>query len=93
MRLAEIHKKRDGELIQRLIKALDGGMEPPTHLQIFNSELLLSKGNTETKRGEETEGKAIQRQSHLGMYPIYQIQTLLLMPSHACRQEPNLSVS
>jgi hypothetical protein len=27
------------------------------------------------------------------MYPIYQIQTLLLMPSHACRQEPNLSVS
>ena len=95
MRLAEMPKKRDGELIQRLSKALVGGMELPTHLQIFNSELLLSKVNTETKRGAETEGKSIQRQSHLGMYPIYrhQIQTLLLMPSHACRQEPNISVS
>jgi hypothetical protein len=31
------------------------------HLQNFNGELLLSKGNTGTKSGAETEGKAIQR--------------------------------
>jgi hypothetical protein len=38
-----------------------GGMGPSTHLQNFNPELLLSKGNTGTKSGAETEGKAIQR--------------------------------
>ena len=41
---------------------------PLTHLKNFNPELLLSKGNTETKSGEETEGKSIQRLPHLG-YP------------------------
>jgi hypothetical protein len=32
---------------------------------------ILSGGNTETKCGTETEGKAIQRLSHLGIHPIY----------------------
>jgi hypothetical protein len=36
-----------------------------------NPELLLSKGNTGTKSGAETEGKAIQRLPHLGIHPIY----------------------
>jgi hypothetical protein len=43
--------------------------------------VLLSKGNTETKCGAETEGKAIQRLPHLGISPIcnHQTQTLLMM--------------
>jgi hypothetical protein len=41
-------------------------MGPPTHLKNINPELLLSKGNT--KNGAETEGKAIQRLPHLGLY-------------------------
>jgi hypothetical protein len=35
------------------------GMGSPTHLQNFNPELLLSKGNAGKKSGTETEGKAI----------------------------------
>jgi hypothetical protein len=43
-------------------------------------------GDTETKCGAETEGKAIQRLPHLGIHPIYsqQIQTLLWMLTSAC---------
>jgi hypothetical protein len=39
-------------------------------------------GDTETKCGAETEGKAIQRLPHLGIHPIYsyQTQTLLWVP-------------
>ena len=33
-------------------------MGPLTHLQNFNSKLFLSKGNTWTKNGTKTEGKA-----------------------------------
>jgi hypothetical protein len=36
-------------------------MGPHTHLKNINPELLLSKGNAGTKRGVETEGKAIKR--------------------------------
>ena len=43
-----------------------------THLQNFNLELLLSKGNIGTKSGAETEGKAIQRLPYLGIRPIMQ---------------------
>jgi hypothetical protein len=70
-------------------------MEPTTHLQNFKPELLLSKGNTGTKSGAETEGKTIQRLPHLGIHPTsrYEIQTLLLMPRGACWQEPNTAVS
>ena len=52
-------------------------------------------GNTETKCGAETEGKAIQRLSHLGIHSIYtyQTQTLLWMPTSACWQEPDTAVS
>ena len=32
---------------------------------------ILKGGNTETKYGAETEGKAIQRLVHLGLHPIY----------------------
>ena len=47
---------------------------------------ILTGGNTETKCGAETEGKAIQRLPHLGIHPIYnhQTQTLLWMPRSAC---------
>jgi hypothetical protein len=40
-------------------------------------------GDTETKCGAETEGKAIQRLSHLRIHPrySYQTQTLLWMPT------------
>jgi hypothetical protein len=51
-------------------------------------------GNTETKNGVETEGKAIQRLSHLGIHSIYrhQSQTLLWMTRSACWHEPNIAV-
>ena len=47
---------------------------------------ILIGGDTETKLRAETEGKAIQRLSHLGIHPIYsyQTQTLLWMPTSAC---------
>jgi hypothetical protein len=45
-------------------------MGPPTYLKNFNPEIFLSKGKTEKKYGAETEGKAIQRLPHLGIYPI-----------------------
>jgi hypothetical protein len=46
---------------------------------------ILMGGNMETKCRTETEGKAIQRLPHLGIYPIYshQTQTLLQMPRSA----------
>jgi hypothetical protein len=47
---------------------------------------ILTEGYKETKYGVETEGKAIQRLSYLGIYPIYSYQTptLLWMPRSAC---------
>jgi hypothetical protein len=47
---------------------------------------MLTGGNMETKCGAETEGKAIQRLSHLGIHSIYshQTRTLLWMPGSAC---------
>ena len=39
-------------------------------LKNFNPKMLLHKGETETKNGTETEGKAIQRLPHLGIDPI-----------------------
>ena len=61
--------------------------------QSVATSVLLRKGNkipmggdTETKCGAETEGKAIQRLPHLGIHPMYsyQTQTLLHMPTSAC---------
>jgi hypothetical protein len=68
---------------------------PPIHLQNFNSELLLSKGNTGTKSETETQGKVIQKLPHLGIHPEcrHQTQTLLWMPRSTCRQEPNTAFS
>jgi hypothetical protein len=47
---------------------------------------ILTRGFTETNCGGETEEKAIQRLSHLGIHPIYshQSQTLLWVPKSAC---------
>jgi hypothetical protein len=46
---------------------------------------ILTGGNIEKKCGAVTEGKAIQRLTHLGIYPIYSQQTmkLLWMPGSA----------
>ena len=64
----------------------DGATHPPTYLKNINSEFLLSKGNAGTKSRVETEGKAIQRLSQLGIHPIcrHQTQTLVLMPRSTC---------
>ena len=72
--------------IQRLGMAPGWGMGPPTHLKNINPELFLSKENSGTKSGAETEGKAIERLSYLEIHPIcrHQMQTLLLMPRSAC---------
>jgi hypothetical protein len=70
--------------------------------QGVDTSILVRRGNktsmeriTETKCGAETEGKAIQRLSHLGIHPIYsyQTQTLLWMPTSACWQKPDIAVS
>jgi hypothetical protein len=70
--------------------------------QSVDTSILLRRGNkipmervTETKCWAETEEKAIQRLSQLGIHPIYrhQPQTLLQMPRSACWQEPDIAVS
>jgi hypothetical protein len=40
---------------------------------------ILTGGNMETKCRAETEGKAIQRLSHMGIHPIYSHQTWILL--------------
>jgi hypothetical protein len=40
---------------------------------------ILMGANTETKCGTETEGKAFQKQPHLGIHPIYSHQTQTLI--------------
>jgi hypothetical protein len=61
--------------------------------QSVDTSTLLRRGNitpmggvTETKYGEETEEMTIQRLPHLGIHPIYnhQTQMLLQMPTSAC---------
>jgi hypothetical protein len=61
-------------------------MKPGSLLKNINPELLLSKENTETKSGADTEEKAIQKLPHQGIHPIcsQQTQTILLMPRSAC---------
>ena len=53
----------------------------------------LTGANMETKCRAETEGKAIQRLSHLGIHPRYshQIPTLLWMVRNACWKETDYS--
>jgi hypothetical protein len=50
-------------------------MRSPTHLKKFNPEWFLSKEKAGTKNGAETEGKAIQELTHLGIHPICRHQT------------------
>jgi hypothetical protein len=61
--------------------------------QSVDTLVLLRMGNkipmqgvTETKFGDELEGRTIQRLPHLGIHPIYnhQTQTLLHMPERFC---------
>jgi hypothetical protein len=61
--------------------------------QSVDTSNLLRRGNkipmervTETKCGAETEGMTIQRLPHLGIHPIYNHQTQLLLwiPTSAC---------
>jgi hypothetical protein len=54
--------------------------------QSVDASVLLRRGNkifmgtnTETKCGEETEGKAIQKLPHLEIHPIYRLQTQTLL--------------
>jgi hypothetical protein len=53
------------------------------------------EGVTETKFEADTEGMTIQRLPHMGIHLInkYQNQTLLQMPTRACRKEPDIAVS
>jgi hypothetical protein len=41
------------------------------HLKNTNPECILLKGNARTKSGAETEGKPIQRLTHLGIHLTY----------------------
>jgi hypothetical protein len=77
MTLAEIPNKGEREPVQTTSR----GMKSPTHLKTFNQEFLLSKGNTGTKSGAETEGKASWRLPYLSIHPTcsHQTQILLLM--------------
>jgi hypothetical protein len=45
-------------------------MGPPKDLKIFNLEMFLFKGKTETKNGTEIEENATQRLFHLGTQPV-----------------------
>jgi hypothetical protein len=74
----------------KLTKKEDQSVDTLVHLQ---RESKIPTGG-ETKCGAETEGKAMQRLSQLGIHLIYrhQTQTLLWMPRSACRQEPDIAV-
>jgi hypothetical protein len=52
---------------------------------LIRKNKILKGGNTETKYGAGTEGKAIQSLPHVGIHPIYihQSQTLLQIPRSA----------
>jgi hypothetical protein len=56
---------------------------------------ILMGANMESKCRVETEAKAIQRLSYLGIHPIYShlTSTLLLMPKCAWCKEPDMAVS
>jgi hypothetical protein len=60
----------------KLKKREDQSVDAPVLLRRGNK--ILTRGNTETKCGAETEGKAIQGLPHLRIHPIYshQMQTL-----------------
>ena len=76
----------------RLKKKEDKSVDASVLLRRGNK--ILTGGNTETKHGAETEGKAIQRLPHLGIHPIgsHQSRTLLLMPRSAYCEEPDIAV-
>jgi hypothetical protein len=70
--------------------------------QSVDSSFLLRMGNkipmegvTETKFGTKTEGRTIQRLTHLGIHPInnHQTQILLYIPTRFCWQDPDIAVS
>jgi hypothetical protein len=70
--------------------------------QSVGALVLLRKGNKiligangETKCRAETEGKTIQKLSHLGIHPIcsHHTPTLWWMLRNACLKEPNIVVS
>jgi hypothetical protein len=66
-------KKKEGQIVEALVLLRRGNK-------------ILIGGNKVTKCGAETEEKAIQRLSYLGIHPIYshQTQILLWMRRSAC---------
>jgi hypothetical protein len=68
----------------KLKKKEDQSVGPSVLLRRGNK--ILMGANMETKSGAQTEGKAIQRLPHLGIYSLYsqQTQTLLWIPVSAC---------
>jgi hypothetical protein len=79
----------DRDHIQWIDMAPSWGMGLPTHLKHKNPEFLLTKGNSGTKTGTESEGKAIQSLPNIGIHPIcrHQSQTLLWMLGNAWWEE------
>ena len=68
----------------------------------YSTSILLRRGNkthmegvTETKFRAEMEGMTIQRLPHLGIHPInnHQSQILLHMSTRFCWQEPDIAIS
>jgi hypothetical protein len=66
-----------------------------TSILLRRRDKILTRGDTQTKFGAETEEKAIQRLPQLGILPIcsYQTQTLLWMPRSTCWQEYDTAVA
>jgi hypothetical protein len=55
------------------------GQSMDTSVLLRRANKIPMGGDTETKCGAETEGKAIQRLPHLGIHPIYSYQTQTLL--------------
>jgi hypothetical protein len=68
----------------KLKKKEDQSVDISLLLRMCNK--IPMEGLTETKFGAETEGKTIQTLPHLGIHPIYnhQTQILLHMPERFC---------
>ena len=71
------------------------GQNVDASVLLIRRNKTLTGESTGTNKGAGIEGKIIQRLPHLGIYPIcsHQIQALLLMPSSAYWQEPDMDAS
>ena len=79
------------EFAKHEIQKEDQSMD--TSILLRRLRRIPMEGVAKTKFRVETEGMINQKVFHLGIHPInyHQYQTLLWMPTRACKQEPDIA--